>query len=682
MARLRAISPIQSRAVDTRRATRTGTVRPKRNGGPDGPRVALNGPGLTTLAALALALTLAARCLRWPFLWDDFDFLGRAQSLRLQDLLPKKSVVFYRPISREAYFWILSKLGGTPFVGHLLAIVVLTAILFLLGSFIRKLAGDRASLIGGMLFVANAGIPLALGWVSGIQDLACTLFAILALRFQIDGKTIPATLAMAAALLSKETALFLFPALVAIPFLQRRSPATSVYRPVAGAILLIGAWLLIHPWTQTIMRGGRTAAGTGGEHLAIRGMGALHPLLRGLGLTLNIPLGVGGVHLPGPNYRFALVATGIVILAVLMQFRRSQAFGAAQDRLAWIIGSLVLVGSLVGTSLVVDAWSPYYACVPAVGLSIIAGPLLARSNAVVVIGVLLTALWFGVVLRNSPLEPTTPSEVNFETTANALQHVEAGFKSLHPTLPPNSQVYVSVQARGHGGLYEHLYRYQPLRVWYRQPGIWVLDPDLYRPGGGNQFLFWIDPQLNLFEINLATLEPRGPTQTFNLAQYQKALRGYAFGLAGAGETHRAVQIITRMPEPSKEVWAFDQHIAAMLLFAAHEDSLANQLLAKLPAYDRETSLKAASAVLVEPVPGLDLDLAAMRAFQISDTDPEALRALMLQLEALGSRLAARRFAGRLLALIPSDKQAQDVLQRTSAAPTQELTQPMPYELPQ
>src|SRR5258706_924625 len=94
------------------------------------------------LGPAACALVLAFNTLQFPFLWDDFDFLGRASRLHLRDLLPDPSIVFYRPLSREVYFWVVTHLLGTsPLFAHILNAAVACGILALLIDFVRRLAG-------------------------------------------------------------------------------------------------------------------------------------------------------------------------------------------------------------------------------------------------------------------------------------------------------------------------------------------------------------------------------------------------------------------------------------------------------------------------------------------------------------------------------------------------------------
>ncbi len=632
---------------------------------------------------LLVAVLLAVRNLGWPFLWDDFDFLGRAQNLRPRDLFPPEGVIFYRPISREIYFWILSRLlGGTPLVAHVVNAAIAGTIVVLLVALVRRLAGARAGLISGLFFASSAGLPLAMGWISASQDLICSLFALVAFHLQLSRRALGAALAMAAAILSKETALALVPIPIVIAVLQRWTRG-EVIRTVLAQAFVVVLWAGIHPWTRSILTGDVSASQGSGEYISFRGASVLPSSLQGLALTLNLRWVGATMRWTGQNLLPAVAATALIARCLLRAregvLRESK---DARSLTLGAIGVLTMLGAVGLTSLAVEDWSPLYACIPGLGLSMLAGLLLSSRGAPIVVGVLVTFLWLGVAQRDTTAEPTIPSELNFMESASALEKVERGFKSLRPVMPPKANVYVSVQARGHGGIYRQLFRFQPLRVWYGQPGIWVLDPNRYRSGADAEFLFWITPGLEVCEIDTRTLQPRGPGETINIAQYQKTLRGYAFGLTAAGKVDRAVEVLTTMPQASERIRIFDHRSAAMLLFSVGRDDDAATLLSAVPSFDRGSSVDAVSAVLVEPVAGLDLDAAAMRAFGLDPSDPRALHDLMLRLEASGSRAAAVRFAERLQALNPRDPESAAVLRRTRTHRAREMTAPIPYDVPQ
>jgi hypothetical protein len=277
------------------------------------------------------------------------------------------------------------------------------------------------------------------------------------------------------------------------------------------------------------------------------------------------------------------------------------------------------------------------------------------------------------------LDPTVTTEVNLRSSGRALARVETGFKVLRPAFPVASHVYVSVQSRGPQSVYHLLLRYQPLRVWYGDPSLEVRDPNDRTRTPGPEFLFWISPSLDVFEVDHTTFAVRGTGAKPGLTQYQKTLRTYALGLAAAGRTEEALRILLGMPGRAAVVELFDRRLAAALLLAAGERERAATLLHGLPEFDRPTALSAVVAALVEPVTGLDLDSSAMEAFGISPRDEDALRQLMRAFEQAGSLQAARRFATRLLELAPKDMEAAALRRRLSVEQGVRVTVPTPSE---
>jgi len=646
-------------------------------------------PTLSRFTPILLALVLSAPTLTWHFLWDDFDFLGRSATLSLNDLLPSTDVIFYRPLSREVYFWLLYYMGGaSPIAAHVASAAIVAGILLLVMSIARRLAGARAAVISALVLAASAAAPLALGWISAVQDLFCCLFALAAIRLQLSKRTLFAAVAMMAALLSKETAVAWVPIPVLVAHLTERQRSSTLRAGIAQGLVL-AVWAAIHPSIRGLALGSATVGSASNDYVAFQGARAAQSAMEGLALSLNVPW-TAPMSLPSHLLPWAFGGTAVLAVAIFWLYGLGRD-GADQGRsreasdamtLA-VIGAMAWIGSILFTSFVVHRWFTYYAFLPAVGLSLLAGLLLRQSRLPIVLGVLTVFLWVGIGFRGARLDPEMPSELNFRESNVALTHVERGFKKLRPALPPDANVFVSVQTRGHGGIYRHIFRSQPLRIWYREPRLWVLDPNRRRSTGGEDFLFWITPELDVCEINTITLEPRGPNQVISLAQYQKALRGYAFGLAGSGGVDRAVQILTTMPEPSAAVQVFDRRAAAAVYFAVGRDGDAEQVLSKLPQFNRTESMGAAAALLIEPITGLDLDVAAMRAFGLVPTDVDALRTMMRQLEASHAMGAASRMALRVLAQAPGDPDAARVVREANQAPqSKEIVKPVPYDIPQ
>jgi hypothetical protein len=109
---------------------------------------------------------------------------------------------------------------------------------------------------------------------------------------------------------------------------------------------------------------------------------------------------------------------------------------------------------------------------------------------------------------------------------------------------------------------------------------------------------------------------------------------------------------------------------------------AESLLARTPAFEEPQDTQGVVALLAEPIIGLDLDQAAMRAFGLNPNDLSALQDVMRQLDAGGYKLAAGRFANHIQAIIPGEQESAAVLRRVEERPSQMITVPIPYDIPQ
>ena len=208
-----------------------------------------------------VAIVLAIPCFNFPFLWDDFDFLGRGQDLHLRDLLPDKQTIFYRPLSRELYFALLDRLGSSPLIGHLFNSIGLVAIVCLLYSIVRRIAGARAGTLAAIVFAGLGALPLLVGWVSGIQDILAMVLLLASILMELKGRGAIAPICFAGALLSKETTLAYLPAALFAGSMQggRRWP-TVAKLACYGTLCVV--WAGIHPGVRLLVSGGVQGPGS------------------------------------------------------------------------------------------------------------------------------------------------------------------------------------------------------------------------------------------------------------------------------------------------------------------------------------------------------------------------------------------------------------------------------------
>src|SRR5262245_8133431 len=174
--------------------------------GDNAARTTLRGAVPYALAALA-AIILCAPGLRFAYVFDDYDFLGRAQLPSWSHLLPDPNDIFYRPLSREVYFGILEGLSpGNPLLGHLVNLLGVGIVVVLVVMLTARLAGERAGVVASLLAAGFSQWPVLVGWVCASQDLFAILLVLVALHAAFAGARVVAILLFAVAMLSKETA--------------------------------------------------------------------------------------------------------------------------------------------------------------------------------------------------------------------------------------------------------------------------------------------------------------------------------------------------------------------------------------------------------------------------------------------------------------------------------------------
>lgn len=622
--------------------------------------------GTCALPAL-VALVAAAPCFTFPYLWDDYQFLGNALAFRLADYLPSPHDAFYRPLSRGVYFQLLGMLGDTgAYVGHVLNALLLLAAVALLALLVRRLAGNRAAVFSGLIFALLAPTPFLVGWISGDQDLLGMVFILAALHLQLSGRTALAIAATALSLLSKETAAALVPALVGLDWILGRKPYRLARRPLAYGALAVG-WISIHTGIKVLLQHGLRSGAIG--YVGAGQSEQWPPYVGRYLLTLlNVPTTAIAPEWIGQR---GLAFMGVAIAAALVFWTQTRETdftaetGLPPLRRVLALGALFMFPPLLLTTTLVRGWAPYYAVYPALGLSMLLGVALARVP-VRWAGVGLAAyLVLGICSRAGLYQPNRQTEYNLSVTGAALRRVQAGFKTLHPSIANGTQILVAVQAGGLTGVYTHLYYFQALRVWYREPGLQTMRPDWRRPMPGRELLFWVSPDLGVFEIDLENYAPRTTGPAPDRTEYQKTLRYYARGLAASGETDRGLKILLYMRGRDYADIVLDRRYAAMLLFHEGRDREAEEMLKHVPPVTRANALDIVAATLANPGGPHPWDDDALRAFGLEVNDPSVWRDLMRRSDDPIRVRDAIRFAERLLRLEPGDPDAVSTVRRLS-----------------
>lgn len=619
-------------------------------------------------APIAIALLLCTPDFRFPFLFDDFQFLARAGMHSWSKFLPNPATLFYRPVSREGYFGLLLALGApdAPLLGHLLNFLLVSAGIVLMGAVVSRLLGRRSGLIAAVLFASFGQIPVLVAWVSGCQDLLVIDFVLLALYLELKDRHALGLAAAVFALLSKETAAVLLPVIALSEWIlgRTRRPSVAGILSYSGVLAL---WVWIHPGLRLLAAGGFLRTRNG--YLGLNNPERWNSLAHGLVALLNLPF--PGSHTAWPlRLTLPALASAGIVLVVSALALRPRAIPASPLLPTWRV--VLMAGAIAGlpllaTSTLVLHWAPYYVAVSAIGLCTILAAALRGTGRTALAVALCAFLGLGVWERGMMIDRRIQTEATLYPAAQALSRIERQFKALRPALPDSAQVLVLVLGRSVGSVRVHLYRLQAPRWWYRNPTLHVARPELRQPTGNPEFLYWIGRDLVVHEIDLTNLRPRSVTHSADYAEYQKTMRAYAQGLADSGQLSRAVSILLGMRPRGEGYQYLDRRIAAMLLFQHGREAEGSALLAGVPPIRAGDAVRLVAGFMTTPSrtePQLD---ATMRAFGLSPQDPDGVRAVLTALTADRAYPQALRTAQYLLRLRPGDAQAEEAVKEVTRA---------------
>jgi hypothetical protein len=216
------------------------------------------------LALAALGLALYAGCFAIGLIGDDLLFLDAAVRFPLGELLTGRHGIlgFYRPLSRELYFWWWGRVIGLDALAfHMLNVLTFVAIVALLARIASKFAGPRAGALAALAYVLFPACGALLAWVSCAQDLIALFWTVLAISLYLDGRSVLAGVAVFAAALSKETAAVAPAFLVAAEWCRPSAGtrAQRVRRLVPAAVGLAAA-VAIALWARSTWQPGTSVA--------------------------------------------------------------------------------------------------------------------------------------------------------------------------------------------------------------------------------------------------------------------------------------------------------------------------------------------------------------------------------------------------------------------------------------
>ena len=619
-----------------------------------------------------LFLILALPVFTFSLIGDDYIFLSRALKFRVGDLLPDPGSAFYRPISRELYFGFLALLTpNNPIWGHVFNAAFAVLAVVLVAGIGRRIGGVWVGYLTGLFFALTAALPLLVGWVCCSQDLLAMVFVAVALHFRLEGRAILAVACTAAALLSKETAIFLLPALIGIPFVVSRD-RSSLKRDALGVLALVVLWAAVHPKIRSFLGHGFTT-GQGG-YVGVDNPHVAQNAVRMFLTLLNLPSSSLGTHWPRELSWVLIPTAGMFFLAWRVAPTRERERVSEFTVLA--AGALLGIVPAILTTIFAKHWFPYYSSMPAMGTSLLLAVAAKRAGPKLALGLVGAYLVLGVWHRGSEFGGRgVPTERNFRILSTDLKKVSAGLKNLHSVLPDSTRLYLSLQIPPRSYVDVNLYEFQAPQVWYVNTSVLALDPARYRSGGEPEILGWINAKFEVFEIQLPSLEVRSSGPQPDFIGYQRTLRSFAIGLLRAREVDRATSILLSMHEVDKLTWEFDRRLAAMFFFSAGRGADAEKLLATLTPLNKGEAVAAAGAAILLPPAEVDLDGPAFAAFGVSRTDADAIRYLMNFFSSRESFPQTARMAQRLLLLRPGDEEGVAMLEALRAIPKWERILP-------
>ncbi len=444
------------------------------------------------VAWLGLGLILAATVILYipalgtQFFADDFLFLDQVRGRSLWESLraPDPLSNFFRPVSRQLYFWAVAGLTHeSPVAFRIGNLITLLVCVVLLHRLVRRLAGERAALIGAAFFALNYAADVPVRWACGSQELLAVAGALAAILLHVSGRRVAAGVAMLFAALSKEVVLLTPLIAIVADHAPNERWSTTARRawPLAGAVLVWGAVFLSMPHR-------RAAQATEVEFDLVRSpISAVVHLLQVVG---GIEWRIGGFGaLPRAVPPFVPLAAAVGAVALAWNAGSASCAPAesrrrnAQAQRAHVLrtGAVWILLATAPVIAVALLWSAYYYLFAMCGVALVLGVLLARARAWVTCAVLAVLAWGSTSARDLDefgvgRDPWTPaSHINRAYIERSNRVTARYLASLHravPKFPPGSTVFfgglmgnVAFQ-RADGPLLRWAYRDSSLKSHY------------------------------------------------------------------------------------------------------------------------------------------------------------------------------------------------------------------------
>ena len=415
------------------------------------------------LALLAIA-TLAywAYALRVPFINDDYVFLDAVRGRSFLSLVGLDHLMFgwWRPLSRELHYAVLQRLFGArelPF--HAASLALAIAVLGAYFVLVRRVANTQIAAVACAGIAALAAWAVPIVWIAGAQELWMLLFALVAVHAFAFGSLWVATLALAGALFSKETAAVVPGVALATALIVQRMPPGAALRRLVPLALVVVAWAIVHPALGGRLRATpaapRAAAADSVANVPRAPLGAIAARTALVPLNLDHPIApergwarVASRALP------SLIVLGALVAWVTAKSRRTSARVVALGAVWALVGWLPVLWPSLG-------WHSYYTLLGAFGAWLAIAPLLAGRR--VLAGAVIAVL---VVLRAA--QAATPSldwgSEWYQNRAGAfIDFMRRDLLLKQPDIAPHTRLFFSQVPSNVGFLTASG---PALRVWY------------------------------------------------------------------------------------------------------------------------------------------------------------------------------------------------------------------------
>jgi hypothetical protein len=452
---------------------------------------------------LAAGVALRFPVLRYTFFADDHLFLDQVRGTSLLTAWSVDDPLrnYWRPLSRQLYFWLVSRLGESPLVAHVLNAALFLGVVVLVWILGRRLAGERGALVAAGIVALHEAADVPVLWASGSQDLLAILGALGALCLAQRGRLPWASAAFVAGLLSKET-VAVTPA-IALWMLRERGEAWSAsLRRVLPLFLVLIGWFPVWLWmmsggTREGLRFGVESIPAAVAHLPQVFLGAQWDA------TATPPISAG----PPPFVPLALILLAVV---VVVRSARAPAVDSVAQRPAHMRrdGGAPAGGVATGlvwaalaslpVAIVVHVWSSYFYLYAVCGLALAGGAWLDRMRLPASLLAVSLVAWGSETARGLESFATEPrpwgtqshlTRFYFDRSMRWVSRYLEDLRSQLPAVPPNSTFYfagtpafASWQS-GDGALVRWVYREPTIRSHY------FADFDLERARRGEVFVF-------------------------------------------------------------------------------------------------------------------------------------------------------------------------------------------------